>query len=186
MLITLEDFPAGWIHEPEEPEETQERGPEPLEACLVDNYPGQTGSAIGGEFSDENTTRLSINPSVYVFQDDSSARNAADALLASVQCFSEAIGDGFNVDETFAFGPSWTEPLPSDGFDATAAIRVFNTQVYKQSGSAASDVLVFDVVIIVQGRVLYEVDGFQRHSPIDQQLLKRYVDAARMKIRQEP
>jgi hypothetical protein len=45
---------------------------------------------------------------------------------------------------------------------------------------------VFDVVLVVSGRVLSEVDGFQRNSPIDQALLKRYVDKARAMIPQEP
>jgi hypothetical protein len=180
MLLTLNDFPTGWVHKPDEA--AQAPGPAPLEACLVDTYPGQTGSAIGGEFSDENTTRLSINPSVYVFQDASSASAAADTILAIGECFAEAIGDGLNVDETFAFGPSWTEPLSADSFGATAAVRFFNTQIYKREQLADSDVLVFDVVLIVDGRILYEVDGFQRHSPIDQQLLRHYVEAARAKI----
>jgi len=38
----------------------------------------------------------------------------------------------------------------------------------------------------VDGRVLYEVDGFQRYSPIDQDLLQVYVDKGRARIRQEP
>jgi hypothetical protein len=186
MLLTLGDFPLGWVHEPDAGEDPLVSAPNPLEACIDKSFPGQTGSAIGGEFSDEDRTRLSINPSVYVFDSAANARSAAATIVSSVQCDADVIGDGLDVDERFAFGRTYTEPLVAEPFGATAAIRLLETQIYKNQQPPRSDVLVFDIVIIVDGRVLTEVDGFQRHSPIDQSLLQRYVHTAQEKIRQEP
>jgi hypothetical protein len=184
MLLTLDDFPAGWVHKPGEPDTSN--APAPLAPCYDFELHGQTGEAVGGEFSDFNTTMLSINPSVYVFDSAEHAGLAADALIDQAQCLADAIGDGFDVDATFAFGPTETRPLDASAFGAVAAIRVFNTQVYKDAQPPHSDILVFDVVVIVDGRVLYRVEGFQRYLPIDQDLLKTYVDLARAKIKQEP
>jgi hypothetical protein len=183
MLLTIEDFPPGWVHKPyDDSQDAQAPDPNPLEPCSDDSFAGQTGSAIGGEFSDENTTLLSVNPSVYVFESAESAQSAADTIVSNAQCFADVIGDGLDIDETFAFGRTYVEPLSAEAFGATAAIRLVETQIYKDERPPDSDVLVFDVVIVVEGRVLVEVDGFQRHSPIDQALLQLYLNMAREKI----
>lgn len=183
LLLTPADFPPGWIHEPDQPgEDPQEPSPNPLEACLDDEYAGQTGSAIGGEFSDTNTTRLSINPSVYIFDTPASAQNAAQTIISNAQCIADVVGEGIEVNGSFALGKTYTEPLSAEAFGATRAIRLFETLISLDNDPPDSDVLVFDVVILVRERVLYEIDGFQRHSPIDQSLLMLYVDRARDKI----
>jgi len=185
MLLALKDFPPGWVHKAADPgDDPHASVPAPLERCVPPAFVGQTGRAVGGEFSDENTTLLSINPLVYVFDSEEHAQIAARAITSEAQCFADVIGNGLDLDRTFAFGETHTEPLSADFFGATAAIRSFNTQVYKSENPPHSDVLVFDIVILVNGRVLSEVDGFQRHSPIDQALLQRYVDKARAKVRQ--
>lgn len=185
MLLTLPDFPAGWVHQAAGPrDDLQASDPGPFTRCISSAFAGQTGRAVGGEFSDKDTTTLSINPSVYVFDNAADAQSAAQSIISEVQCFADVIGDGLDTGGTVKLGQTYTEPLQADAFGATAAIRSFDTQIYRDQ--QRSDVLVFDVVIVVRGRVLYDVDGFQRYSPIDQSLLKTYVDKARGKIRQEP
>ena len=183
LLLTSDDFPTGWVHLAYE-RDPREAAPEPSRPCIENQFPGQTGSAIGGEFSDENTTLLSINPSVFVFDGAASAQAAAEAIMSNVQCYADRVGDGMDVNETFAVGKTYTEALEAEALGATAAIRLYETQIYKSANSSDSDVLVFDIVVVVDGHILYEVDGFQRYWPIDQNLLKHYVDKAREKIGQ--
>jgi len=186
MLPTLADFPTGWVHRPASPDEDLAvAGPEPIRACFQPELTGLTGTAVGGEFSDSNTTRLSINPSVYVFNNETNAEQAVQTIAARAQCFADTIGDGLDVDESFAFGPTYTEALNAGDFGAKSAVRLFDTQIYKDQNPVRSDVLVFDIIIVAEGRVLYQLEGFQRHTAIDQALLKRYVDEAAARIRQQ-
>ncbi len=185
LLLTLADFPAGWVYEPAEPEDSEPPS-DPFDACIEFEFDGQTGSALGGEFLTESTTRVSISPIVYVFENAADAHAAAETIVSSVQCLADLIGEGLDLDENFAMGRAYTEPLEPAAYEATAAIRLYETLIYKSEEPRDNDILVFDLVIIVDGRVLYEVSGFQRESPIDESLLKIYVDTAREKIRQEP
>jgi hypothetical protein len=184
MLLTRSDFPDGWVHRAPVAEEQAEPEPgDPFHACDPE-IPGQTGEAFGGEYSDENTTLLSINPTVHVFETEEHAEQAVDLIVGQARCFAEAIGEGMDVDDEFAFGPTTFEELSAEEFNATAAYRLAGTQIYKSLNE--TDALVFDSVLILDGRVVYELDGFQRHTPIDHELLRTYVEKARAKIRQEP
>lgn len=184
LLLTLADFPAGWFHEPAEPEDSEPPSA-PFDACIDIEFDGQTGSAIGGEFLPESSARLRISPTVYVFEGAAAAQEAAETIVSSIQCFADLVGDGLDLDEDFAIERAYTEPLAPAAYEATAAIRLYETLIQK-SEEPRENILVFDLVIVVDGRVLYEIQGFQRESPIDESLLKLYVDKARVRIRQEP
>lgn len=188
MLLALSDFPQGWVHRPWDQEAIDDfRSGSAWEHCYEERtLSGETDRAYGGEYSDENTTLFSINPAVFVFDSNANAESAVDSLIAEFQCFAQVVGEGLEVDEQFAFGETRVEILPADMYEATSAIRVTNTQIYKTRMPADTDLLVFDVVYIADGRVVSEVTGFQRHTPIDRQLLSEYVEKARLKIRQEP
>jgi len=188
MLLALSDFPQGWIHRPWDQQAIDDfRSGSAWEHCYEEaTLPGETDRAYGGEYSDENTTRLSINPAVFVFDSGANAERGIDSLIGQFECFAQTIGNGLEVDEQFAFGETSVEALPEEMYDATSAIRLLNTQIYKTSEPAETDVLVFDVVYILDGRVVSEVTGFQRHMPIDQGLLSEHVEKASLKIRQEP
>ena len=184
MLLTLADFPAGWFHEPDDSDEDEM--PNPLDVCFDDEFEGQTGSALGGEFSDANTSRLSINPSVYVFGSADDAQKAVESMLPSIKCMAVLIGDGLELNANVALGRMYYEPISTDVYEATAAIRIYQTLIIQTQERPDTEILVFDLVTIVDGRILYLVEGYQRQTPIDQSLLKLYVDKARAKIRQAP
>jgi hypothetical protein len=188
MLLDRSDFPQDWVHRPWDQEALDEfRSGSAWQHCYANStLPGETDRAYGGEYSNENTTLLSINPAVFVFDSEANAELGMDSLIKEFECFAGVVGDGLEVDEQFAFGETRVERLPADMYDATSAIRATSTQIYKTRVPPDSDVLVFDVVYITDGRVVSEVTGFQRHSPIDQELLREYVEKARLKIRQEP
>lgn len=182
MLLTQADFPAGWIYEaPSAGDDPKQGAPAPLQHCFTD-LPGQTGHAIGGAFSDADTAQLSISPTVYVFDNEAHAALGALAITMQAKCVADAVGAGIDVDATFALGATHTEPLAADAFGAAQAVRLVETEVYKDQQPPASDVLVFDIVIVVQGRVAYELDGFHLTTPIDQTLLKSAIDKAKAKI----
>jgi len=188
MLLDGSDFPPDWIHLPYDQDAIDEfRSGSAWEHCYENStLPGETDRAYGGEYSDENSTLLSINPAVFVFDSEASAESGVDSLIDEYECFAQVVGAGLEVDEDFAFGEMRVETLPADVYDAKSAIRVTNTQIYKTQVPPDSDVLVFDVVYITDGRVVSELTGFQRHTPIDQDLLRTYIEKARLKIRQEP
>ncbi len=79
--------------------------------------------------SDENTTLLSINPAVFVFDSEASAESGIDSPIEEYECLAQVVGDGLDVDEEFAFGEMRVETLPTDVYDASSAIRVTNTQI---------------------------------------------------------
>ena len=187
MLIDISDFPAGWVHRPWDEEAIDEFRSIPAWSHCYEQktLPGETDRAYGGEYSDENTTLLSINPAVFVFDSEGNAEQGVDELVGEFECFAAVVGNGLDVNERFAVGETGVEALPMETYGARA-IRVRNTQIYKTSEPPDSDVLVFDVVYIADGQVVSEVTGFQRHTPIDQELLREYVEKARLKIRQEP
>jgi len=186
MLLAASDFPNGWVHEPTDssydPQAPFPGAPDAMKKCFTGAFPGQTGRAIGGEWSNSRTTMLSINPSVYVFDNPEDAQRAAQQTMTNAQCMADSIGDGLDVDATFSYGKSYTTQLAANEFGATLAIRFFNTQVHKDQSPERSDVLVFDIVVTVRGRILYQVEGFQRYAPIDQALLGQYVRKAQAKI----
>ena len=190
MLLDSDDFPDDWVHLAYNQDDLDEAyadfGVGSLDACRMESFDGETGRALNGEFSDRNTTMLSINPRVIVFDTDEHARAAVADIVRVQRCEADAIGTGLDVDETFALGPATFESRPSEPFDAQSVIRTSTVQIYKTETPPNEDLLVFDVVHLVEGRVVYEVVGFQRHTPIDEELLRTYVEAARGKIRQQP
>lgn len=187
MLLDASDFPEGWIHRPYDEKAIDEWRSNPAWAqCFNPSLPGETDRAFGGEYSDKNTTLLSINPAVYVFDSAAGAESGMKSLIDEYDCFAGVVGTGLDVDAGFAYGDTSVETLDADVYDATSAIRFMNTQIYKTQASPNSDVLVFDIIYLTEDRVVYEVTGFQRYAPIDQGLLSAYVEKARLKIRQQP
>jgi hypothetical protein len=181
-LLTIDDFPDGWVHRPPQPGEVDD-GSTPGEnayGCPVGPLVGETDRAFGGEYSNANTTMLSVNPTVHVFETAAAAAAALDELYARSECFARAVGDGLDLDASFAFGKTTIEERSPDVVGADRLFRVANTQIYKDAGQ--EDVLWFDSALVVEGRFLYRLDGFQRHEPIDQELLKTYVEIARERI----
>ena len=185
-VLELSDFPSGWVHRPWDQEAIDQfRSLPAWKHCYQEKtLPGETDRAYGGEYSDKNTTLRSINPAVFVFDSEANAKRGIDGLINEYECFAGVVGDGLAVNESFAMGETNVKALPEEMYDATSAIRVTNTQIYKTSVPPDSDVLVFDVVYIAAGRVVSEVTGFQRHTPIDQEFLREYVEKARLKIGQ--
>jgi hypothetical protein len=118
MLLVLDDFPGGWVHKAGDPsEDTPTTVPPALARCVSAAYVGRTGRAVGGEFSNKDTTLLSVNPIVSVFDNEDDAQIAARAIISEAQCFADVVGDGLDVDTSFAFGPTHTEPLSAGLFD---------------------------------------------------------------------
>jgi hypothetical protein len=188
MLLDRSDFPQNWVHSPWDQEAVDEfRSRSAWQHCYENStLPGETDRAYGGEYSNANTTLLSINPAVFVFDSEVKAESGMDSLIEESECFARVIGNGLDVDEQFAFGETRVETLPEEMYNATSAIRLTNTQIYKTSVPPHTDVLVFDVVYITDGRVVSEVTGFQRYLPIDQELLREFIEKARLKISQQP
>lgn len=183
LLLDSSDFPEGWVNLPWNQQAMDDfRAGAPWERCHASMLPGEVDRAYGGEYSDANTTLLSINPAIYVFDSAASAEAGVDSLIGEYECFADVVGKGIDIDEQFAFGETNVEALAADQFGANSAIRVSNTQVYKTSDPPNTDVLFFDVTYVVSGAIVSEVTGFQRHNPIDEDLLATYVEKARLKI----
>lgn len=178
LLLAISDFPDGWIHEPAEPDELA--ASDPFAGCNQEPYPGQTGKAEGGEFSDADTTQLSVNPIVFVFATEKDAKAALDRFADQINCMARIIRNGSARDEEFAITTvDLANPEIKKRGDETRRFRIsYQVEWVGQQ----PETLVFDVVLVRRDRFITEIDGFRRAVPMENSVLLTYVDKAFEKV----
>jgi hypothetical protein len=181
MVLDVDDFPRGWVHEPPVDEAEFEQGP--LADCHTERYPGETGRARGGEFSDSDVTQVSVNPAVYAFADRPLAEAALILSQNDVECAVRLINEGrADFGGGVRFANASIQQIRLEGRDDITLFQVAYDQI---EASGNTDRLIFTTGLIVVDRALVSVEGFQRNEPFDPGLLEVYVDRQIEKVEDE-
>jgi hypothetical protein len=175
MLLTVNDFPAGWS------EEAKSETKSPLDKCAPPPPTEKTGGAKTGSFSSGNTDSVSESLAVYT-----TAAVAANITpdQASVACFTKTINGGALDDDTAKYNGASISPLsfPALG-DASSAYRLkLHVQLKGQTGLGSEADAYIDLINVSKGRVGFTVTAFSVLSPFDTTVLQQFAQKALAKV----
>lgn len=181
MVLELDDFPQGWVHELPPDEADLEQGP--LADCNTERFAGETGRARGGQFSESDVNVVGVHPVVYVFGDRSSAEAGLALYQADVDCAVRGVNEGrATFPSGVRYGNASVQQIRLEGRDD---VTLFQLSYDRIDGDGATERLFFTTGLVVVERTLVAVDGFKVDEQFDPGLLEVYVDRQIEKVEDE-
>ena len=181
MLLTADDFPAGYIETPS----TRDPENNPLqEACGRAAENGKTGRADGSDFS-SSPDAASISETVIVFGKESDATAGIAAIPALIDCAVQAINAGKLNTNGVEFSGTTSETIALDApGDKSYAFVVRTTG--KAPGQEGDLAVVFTLVYARKGRIGYQLVVTGSGEPLDPAEIAAYAQKAAAKVKQQP
>lgn len=179
LLLTINDFPAGWQEVAQSDEEN-----DTFDNCLGEPPGTVTGEAESGDFDDGGLHFVSQR--VFVFAE--AAEPNPDSHRESLQCFVDAINDGEldddEIEVTGATLGALSFPVPGD---AGYAFRVqANVKARGETGFGSEGAVYYDIVMVFVDRFASMLVGGSVFSPVQTELMIDLTEKAAANLQPAP
>ncbi|MEX2235924.1 MAG: hypothetical protein WEB00_00110 [Dehalococcoidia bacterium] len=189
LLLTEDDFPAGWT---ELPFVDEEENPETAEAFADCGFgeqraPGLVGRAETGDFvEDGGDGPPTIEHRVGVFEDEEAVAAALAVLPEQLDCFVAVLeGGAIDTPEASVVAASFEQIDFIELGDRTDAYRIeLEFELTTEETEVDSAVAYFDVVFTSVGRIASQIQVFDVLFPFGEDELQALAEAAADKLAQ--
>jgi len=183
MLLTLADFPSGWISSPNS--DADESNNPLTKACGNAAQQGRSGRSTSDDFQ-ATPNSVAISESLVIFPDEASASSAIENVPALVDCTVKSLNDGtLDTNQVkFSAASSSVVPITAPGD------KIYSYQVKATVGSSDAPGQTQDVYLLIAyirvGRINFSIRANGSTAPIDAGEISGYAQKASAKIRQQP
>lgn len=173
ILLTVNDFPAGWSEDTTAEDDEDEESP--FDKCARDQNDGRTGEAETGDFSPSNTP--SISQTVVVYESPEKLNLALDQMTGLVACMTSVMQDGGLDDDEFEVTDVKSGPVSFASIgDRTEAYRLTAELSPRDDGISVS--FHIDIIYLSTDRVGMNLVGLDLFTPTDTSLLEGLANTA--------